>query len=105
MSLVHAHVTQTVDDDARANDTDDERHDDREVVDVELVGNGDVMRYREVEIGRQTKLDNGEHDGKRLLVVDALDEDVEAQDDLDCERNVIDDHRGGIADGKHVSFR
>ena len=63
------------------------------------------MRYREVEIGRQAELDNGEHDGKRLLVVDALDENVEAQDELDRERNVIDDHRGGIANRKHMGFR
>ena len=102
MRLVHAHVAQAVDDDAGTDDADDERHDDREVVDVELVDHVDVLGNGKVEVEHEAELDDGERDGERLSVVDALDDDVEAQRDLDHERDVTDDRGRRVIDGEQV---
>ena len=69
MSLEVFHVPERVNADPRADDADDERHDQGKGVEIQPVGHIDLGGEHELERKREQELDDGEDGGQDVAVL------------------------------------
>ena len=84
------HVAEGVHADARADDADDERHEQRQRVEVEPLRDGQAVGERELEHERARHLDGGEHAGRHVLMTDAEEEDGRGDEHAHDHADVVD---------------